>query len=164
MTRLYPHAHLLLLLGCAATVGAALVSQYGFGLDPCVLCLYQRGPYYVAVALLAVTLPWRHHPRIGRLILALVALAMLIDAGIAFFHVGVEHKWWEGTASCGGAVPEAKSLDDLRAQLLNKQPARCDEPALVVLGLSMAGWNMLVALGLAAFAATAARRSGLARA
>ena len=41
------------------------------------------------------------------------------------------------------------SVDDLLSQMNSVQVVRCDVPALVVLGLSLAGWNVLLSLGLA---------------
>ncbi len=158
--RLLPIALPLLALAAAIVVGGALVSQYGFGLQPCVLCLYQRWPYYIIVALALIAWPLTSgRPGLRRGILALIGLIFLAGAGVALFHVGVEAHWWQGTAECGGNLPDANSLDALRAQLLATKPARCDEPALVVLGLSMAGWNMLAALALALVSFGAARRS-----
>ncbi|WP_413204203.1 disulfide bond formation protein B [Rhodospirillum sp. A1_3_36] len=141
-----------LLLASASALLAALYAQFALGLDPCILCLYQRIPY-VAVALLAalafqpnLSSKWRGGA------LALCALALLINAGIAFFHVGVEYHWWQGTASCGTA-PSASgvtSLADLRAVMSAPAPdlPRCDEPAWSLFGITMAGYNMLVCLGL----------------
>jgi disulfide bond formation protein DsbB len=158
--RFSAHALPLLALAAALVVGGALVSQYGFGLQPCVLCLYQRWPYYIIVALGLVAWPLTAgRPGLRRFILALIGLIFLVGAGIALFHVGVESHWWEGTAECGGNLPDANSIDALRAQLLATKPVRCDEPALVVLGLSMAGWNMLAALALALLSFGAARRA-----
>lgn len=160
LDRLVPHALPLLALAAAVVVGAALVSQHGFGLQPCVLCLYQRWPYYIIVPLALIAWPLTaNRPGLRRGALVLIGLIFLAGAGVALFHVGVEARWWEGTAECGGNLPSADSLDALRAQLLATKPVRCDEPALVVLGLSMAGWNMLVGLALALVSFGAARRS-----
>lgn len=157
--RLVPYALPLLALAAAVVVGAALVSQFGFGLQPCVLCLYQRWPYYIIVPLALIAWPLTAgRPGLRRAVLVLIGLIFLAGAGVALFHVGVEAHWWEGTAECGGNLPSADSLDALRSQLLATKPARCDEPALVVLGLSMAGWNMLAALALALVSFRAARR------
>ncbi len=142
---------LVLLLVTAAGLGAAYVMQYGFGLEPCELCLYQRYPYMAAVAVLAVGLGT------GRLQLAL-ALALLLyltDAGIALFHTGVEAGIFALPEGCAAAGGPAGDLAELKARLLAAEPPRCDRPAAVFLGLSIAAWNALLALGLAALAAFA---------
>ena len=88
----------------------------------------------------------------------LAAAAFLIGAGIAAYHVGVEQYWWAGTEACtGAATGSARSVDELRAQIMTAPTARCDEIAWSLFGVSMAGYNFLFSLVLAGFAALAAR-------
>lgn len=137
------------------TLGLVFVSQYGFGLAPCELCLWQRWPYGAAIlfGLAALALPrWR------AALLVLAALSFMVTGGIGVFHAGVEWKWWQGLTSCGGG-PTATTLEDLRAQLMAAPVVRCDEAAIRLLGLSMAGWNVLWSAVLAAFALMAAGRA-----
>ena len=49
-------------------------------------------------------------------------------------------------------------MADFLKQLETTRVVSCTEAAFRVLGLSMAGWNVLVSLGLAAFAAAVAAR------
>lgn len=135
----------------AAILGAALLSQYVGGLQPCVLCVYQRWPYVVTIALgLAGFVLARRHPAAARIMLALAGLTFLVGGGIAFFHVGVEQGWWQGTSGCGAPTGGAMTLEDLRAQVLAAPVVRCDEVSWSLLGISMAGYNFLVSLALAA--------------
>ncbi len=144
---------LLLLLITAAGLGAAYVMEYGFGLEPCELCLYQRYPYMAAVAVLGLGL----FSGLPGPALALALLLYLLDAGIALFHTGVEAGIFALPAGCAASGP-AGSLAELKAQLLATAP-RCDRPAAIFLGLSIAAWNALFALGLAALAAFALWRT-----
>ena len=139
----------------AATLGAAFIAQYGFGLQPCELCLWQRWPYAVAIllGLGAALLPRRRAPLLG-----LAALSFASGGGIAIFHVGVEQHWWQGLASCSGA-PTPNSIEALRTQLMTAPVSRCVEPAFRFLGLTMAGWNVLWSALLAVTTAFAARRA-----
>src|SRR5437868_9278521 len=144
----------LVLAASIAVLGAALVSQYWGGLQPCVLCLYQRYPYWLAIALsvLALAALARGQRRLAGGIIAVTALAFLAGAGVALFHVGVEQHWWAGTAECGASGPLAGgSAADVRARLLAQPVVRCDEVAWSLFGISMAGFNVLVSLGLAGF-------------
>jgi disulfide bond formation protein DsbB len=143
-------------LGSAAVLGAALAFQHLGGLAPCVLCYWQRYPYWAAIPLAAaaaIVVP--RDRRIGAALLGLAAAALATTAAIAAFHVGVEQKWWEGTAACGGTQGPAASLEELRARLLAAPVVRCDEPAWTLFGVSMAGYNFIIASVLAAFAGTA---------
>ncbi len=138
---------LVLLVLSGASLAAALVSQYGFGLHPCILCLYQRVPYGVVMAAAGVALFFRQNRQVIRALLALSALAFVVGAGIALYHVGVEQHWWQGAGGCSGAG-DAADIEALRAQILGSDIVRCDEPELVVLGISMAGYNVLYSLAL----------------
>lgn len=152
----------------AGMLSAALVSQYAFGLAPCTLCHWQRWAHIAAIALALLGIAAAgggasaasvlRGRRMRGAALALVALALLAGAGIAGFHVGVELHWWEGTSTCGGSgTPD--SIDALKAQLMAQPLVRCDEVAFSALGISMAGWNGLLSLALAAAAALAARNT-----
>jgi disulfide bond formation protein DsbB len=151
---------LVILVASVATLGSAFLFQHVGGLAPCVLCVYQRYPYGVAIALGLVAL-FTGDARLRGILLALAALALLIDAGVAAFHVGVEQHWWEGTAACTGSASEpANSLEALRQQVLSSGVVRCDSVPWALFGISLAGYNLLIALGLALFGFAAARQAG----
>lgn len=146
-------------LASVAVLGTALASQYIGGLRPCELCYWQRYPYWATIALgVAGVALARRSARLAAGLAALAGLVFLIGAGIAFFHVGVEQHWWAGTSQCGAFSGPIGSLEELRRQLEAAPIVRCDEPAWTLFGISMAGFNMLVSLALAAITLTSARR------
>jgi disulfide bond formation protein DsbB len=151
--RLFP---LLLLIASAAVVGGALLFQYVGGVQPCELCLYQRWPYYgvIVLALLALAAGKR---RVSLGILALAALVFLAGGALAFYHVGVEQHWFAGPSACTGAPITGATIADLKAQLLARPPVRCDEVAWSLFGVSLAGWNFLASIVLAAGAVAGLR-------
>jgi len=151
-------AALLLLLGCLAALGGALTAQFGFGLHPCVLCLYQRGPFVVGAALSALALLPKVSHRQRLALLGLCALAFAVNTGIASFHVGVEQHWWEGTKECVPTAPVPTTPAEMMAALSAPPPARCDQIPWSLFGISMAGFNVPYSLGLALFAAVMVRR------
>src|SRR5215207_6085285 len=141
-------------VGAAAILGA-LVFQYGFGLQPCPLCLQQRWPYYLTIplALLVALAARRQAPRralVGGLVV--IALVLLWGAGLSVYHAGVEWGWWEGPQDCAGPVTSLGAGGNLLQQMQKVRVVRCDEAAWRLLGLSLAGWNVLIALGRAALA------------
>jgi len=153
-------APLLVALAAAAILGAAYIAEYGFGLEPCRLCLWQRYPYMAAVGLGLTGALLAARPRVRRGLLALAALAFVVAAGLAGFHVGVEQGWWPGLPGCSApAIRQGMSVAELRAVLeAHTQVVPCDEPAWTFLGLSLAAYNLLAALALAAATALALRR------
>ncbi len=144
---------LLATLGSAALLGGAFAFQYIGGLAPCQLCLYQRWPHAAAILIgvLALTTGWRGLAWLG-------TLAALATAAIGIFHVGVEMKWWEGLATCTAGSIEGISASDLLDPSKDVAAVvRCDEIAWSMLGISMAGWNVILSLLLAGLWAKAAR-------
>jgi disulfide bond formation protein DsbB len=147
---------LFLLIASAAILGTAFVSQYVGGLDPCILCLYQRIPYATTIALAIIGLSMSDNIQMIRIIHGMAAAVFLVGAGIAAYHVGVEQAWWAGTAECTGAAPSsAQTVDELRSQIMAAPGARCDEIAWSLFGISMSGYNLLASLALAGYAVMA---------
>lgn len=136
----------------AAILSAAYVSQYGFGLKPCILCLYQRVPYALNITLgIFAFLATFRYPKLVRLFFCLAVLSFLAGAVIAGFHAGVEYGWWKGLPSCGGdIVPMNVSIEDLRKSLTEQEIVRCDKAAWTMFNISMAGYNFFASLALAA--------------
>lgn len=138
-------------LGAAAIAGA-YVFEYGFKLLPCPLCLAQRTPYYVSIPL-ALAVAAGAYARAPRALLAgallAIALVMLWGAGLGVYHSGVEWKWWAGPTDCAAPMASLGSGGSLLQQLQQTTVVRCDEAAWRFLGLSLAGYNVLISLGLA---------------
>jgi disulfide bond formation protein DsbB len=148
----------IVLAASAATLGGVLAFQYWGGLAPCVLCIWQRYAHLAIMVFAALALAIGH-PRWRAVLLAGSGIAAVAGAGIAFFHVGVEQHWWQGTAECGSALPPAATVEELRQRLLAQPVVRCDEVAWSLFGISMAGYNVLLSLALAVFAGAASRRA-----
>lgn len=124
-------------------LGTVLASQYLGGLQPCELCLYQRWPWGVAIALgvlAAVIRPAR------RALVGLAGLVILLGGLLAAYHAGVEYGWFPGFTSCTSGLSAGGSVADLRNQLLNAPVVRCDVPGFVLFGISMAGYNAILSV------------------
>ncbi len=140
----WPLASLLTIFGGAFVLVTALGFQHGFKLPPCQLCYWQRYGYIAAMAIAWTSLlPLPTSARVG---LATVAgLALLATAGIAVYHAGVEWKWWPGPRGCSATSGFGLSIEELKRRILGTPVVRCDAIAWQWLGLSMAGWNAIVA-------------------
>ncbi len=150
---------LAILLVAGATIAGALASEHVFGLLPCKLCLWQRWPYYIGIPLAVATI-LAPNAGLRRAGLGLLAMVFLVSAGLGAYHAGVEWGLWLGPADCGGGggVP-AGSVDDLLRRLETVRVVSCTDAAWRGLGLSLAGWNALISLGLAGAAAWSAGRT-----
>lgn len=156
-------AALLVLTISAATIAIFLFSEHVLGYLPCPLCLQQRMPFYFAAPLAAlIAITPTDQKRLRSVGLLLLALLFLISAGLGAFHAGVEWKFWPGPAGCSGQGSPINAADLLN-QLQSVRVVSCSDAAFRVLGLSMAGWNMVVSLALAALAGAGAMADTLNR-
>jgi len=155
-------ASLLILLVAAATIAGAWFIQLVEDIQPCPLCLEQRYAYYTLIplsALVAISAV-RGSPR-GVLLLGLVllALAALANAALGTYHAGVEWGFWKGPTDCTGPVGNLGSAGSLLERLDTVKVVRCDEVQWRFLGISLAGYNVLISLSMAAIAAWGIGRS-----
>lgn len=129
------------------SLAVAFILQFGFGVQPCILCLYERVPYALLAATGAVGLLFAG-PATQRWLLGLCALILLAGAGLGGYHVGVEEHWWQAATGCAVTPAETLSIDQLQAALLTPLKP-CDQVDFRVAGLSLAGINGLLSLALA---------------
>jgi disulfide bond formation protein DsbB len=146
------HLALFLTLVSAGTLVFVYITQYVFHHEPCILCRYQRGPYFAALGfgLLAAVVAKRK-PDIGFGLLLLAGAGFLVGLGISGYHIGVEQHWWLGPKACGGALPENATLEQLREYLTNRKIVDCGVPSWKFLGLTMTNYNFMMSLGLSVF-------------
>ena len=149
-------AALAVLAVAAATIAGAWFFQLVLGLEPCPMCLEQRYAYYTIIplsALVAIS-PRLGSPR-GVLLLGLALLVAIALANAAFgaYHAGVEWGFWKGPTSCTGPLVNFGSGGSLLDQLDKVKVVPCDVVQWRFLGISLAGYNALISLLMAAIAA-----------
>jgi len=152
---------LVILAIAVSSIAAAFVFE-ALGYAPCELCLKERIPYYAAIPVAGLAVLFASRGPRSLLHAAFVALALIFAASAVFgsYHAGIEWRFWPGPAECTGALDRAASVSDFLKQLQSVKVARCDAPALRILGLSLASWNAVVSAGLAALAVAGARSRG----
>ena len=140
-----------MLLGVTAAITMALVFEHIGGFAPCELCLLQRWAYYSAIplAVSALVLVRAQSGRLAGTLFLLIAFAFLGNAALAAYHSGVEWGFWPGPTSCTGGQHLTTAAGNLLETLATTRIVRCDEPAIRILGLSFAGWNVIASLLLA---------------
>jgi len=149
-------AALAIFAASAATILGAWYFQYVLKLPPCPLCLEERLPYHIVIplsALLSIAAIVRA-PR-ALIVVGFLAImaAILVSAALGAYHAGVEWRWWPGPTDCSGPMTDFTANGPLLKQLQSIHVVRCDEAAWRFLGLSLAGYNVLISLALAAIAA-----------
>jgi len=139
-----------------ATLAGAWYFQLVKGLPPCPLCLEERIPYHVIIPLsllLAIAAAVRAPAKLLTVGFVAIAVAALANVVLGGYHAGVEWRWWAGPADCTGPLTDLHAGGSLLSQLQSIHVVRCDEAAWRFLGISLAGYNALISLVLAAIAA-----------
>jgi len=127
----------------AALLSGALISQYGFGLYPCEMCMWQRWPHLAAIIFASLALLLRSRSWSMPLVVA-AAMAILTSGLIGGFHAGVEYDWWEGFTSCSTTIPAGADILD---SIMNAPLVRCDVAPWTLFGISLAGFNFFLSVG-----------------
>jgi len=140
---------LLLILG-------ALGFEYLGRLPPCEMCMWQRYPH-IAAAIIGIAgyLALRSGlcaPSWSLPIAILTVGLVAISGAFGIYHAGVEWHWWPGPTECSGPIGDLNKGGSLMNQLQSINVVRCDEAAWRLFGISLAGYNALISLALAAFA------------
>jgi disulfide bond formation protein DsbB len=139
----------------AATLAGAWFFELVLDIRPCPLCLEQRYAYYLAVPL-GLVLAFAASRRAPRPVLlagfAVLLLAALANAWLGGYHAGVEWQFWQGPTDCSGPVVNLGSAGNLLERLDTVKVVRCDEVQWRFLGLSLAGYNVLISLAMALIA------------
>ncbi|NVJ69491.1 MAG: disulfide bond formation protein B [Alphaproteobacteria bacterium] len=152
----FPNREPVLFAGIMATL--ILGSAFGFqlaGYPPCELCWWQRYPYMAIMAVSLLATAVKALPQ--KWVLVVLSLLFATDAGIAAFHFGVEQRWWEGLATCSSFVGMTDNINDALKAVMDAPLIRCDEIAWSLFGISMAGYNFLIATVMAVFCLGKAR-------
>ena len=149
--------HLLtsIMVASACALGIALIAQYGYQLNPCELCSYQRIPYGSILLFGGLALAFGGWDRAA--IGYLFGVIFLVGAALAFYHTGVEQHWWQSVTSCGGDQPMPRSLAELTVELTKIMPKACDNIDWTLFGLSMSVYNIVASLVLSTVCILSAR-------
>jgi disulfide bond formation protein DsbB len=139
----------------AATILGAWFFEYAVGLAPCPLCLEERIAYHIIIPLsflMAIAAFVHAPPKLLAVGFAAIIVAALCNVVLGAYHAGVEWHFWAGPAECSGPLGDLTAQGSLLDQLHSVNIVRCDEAAWRFLGLSLAGYNVLISLALAAIA------------
>lgn len=149
-----------------AIILGALAFEYVGGFKPCPLCLQQRYAYYVAIPtiFLALILLSARQRQFATALLFFVSMIFLANSAFGVYHAGAEWGYWAPPTTCSGSGEDlGAGAKSLLSALKNVNIVDCGKPALIILGLSLAGWNAIISLCLsigclkAAFFASAQR-------
>jgi len=140
------------LLMSVIALSGAFTAQFALGLEPCILCLYQRIPFVIVIVLAMIGLMFKP---VRVPIISLCALAFFANAGLAFYHHGVEQQWWVSAFEACAVPdsflnPDSAGTESLLDQLLKTPSVPCNKIPWIdpVFEMSMAFWNIWFCAGM----------------
>jgi disulfide bond formation protein DsbB len=138
-------------LACAALLGYAYYAQFVLHLEPCPLCVFQRVGIFaigIAFALAAALDPvsWGR-----KLYAAAIALTALATVCIAARHLYIQSLPPDSVPACGASLDwmlKVSPLPEVIVKVLSGS-GECAKISWRLFGLSMPGWVLIAAVGLA---------------
>ncbi len=140
---------------------AALLSQLVWDLSPCQMCIYQRIPFLI-VLLLSFLGAFCRDPKAINAVVGGNFLLYVANALLAFYHTGIEQRWWQETQGCKVNFDfDASNAQSLMEKISSAQAHSCatipwQDP---LIGLSMANYNILLCLAMAVYCGFVVLRS-----
>ena len=121
------------------SLAAALYVEYILGFKPCLLCLYQRIPYAIAILISLIAF------FIGNRNILLIILGLTFFAGILLsgYHLSIEKGVIEPLFSCTGENIKALEKEQILKSLNNIQPD-CKDVDFSIFGVSLATLNFII--------------------
>ena len=121
------------------SLAVALYVEYVLGFKPCILCIYQRIPY--AVALLISLIAFFNGNKM--ILLIILGLTFVASALLSGYHVGIEKGIIEPIFSCTGDNINALEKEEILKSLNNIQPD-CRDVDFSLFGISLATLNFII--------------------
>ena len=117
----------------------ALYVEYILGFKPCILCIYQRIPY--AIALLISLIAFFNGNK--KTLLVILGLTFMVSVLLSGYHVGIEEGIIEPIFSCTGDNINALEKEEILKSLNNIQPD-CRDVDFSLFGISLATFNFII--------------------
>ena len=121
------------------SLAAALYVEYVLSFKPCVLCIYQRIPY--AMALLISLIAFFYDNK--KILLVILGLTFMAGVLLSGYHVGIEKGIIEPIFSCTGDNINALEKVEILKSLNNIQPD-CRDVDFSLFGISLATLNFII--------------------
>ena len=127
------------------TLLSAVYIEYILGVKPCILCLYQRVPYIIAIFFCF----YGYYNLKNKLWIYLLVITFLLSAILSGYHVGIENNIFKEFSGCTSNNTDIIDKDELLKSLKETQP-NCKDVTFKIFGFSLATINTVLSLVLSA--------------
>ena len=143
MSKLLKLKNLYLLLTAISifTLLSAVYIEYILGVKPCILCLYQRVPYIIAIFFCF----YGYYNLKNKLWIYLLVITFLLSAILSGYHVGIENNIFKEFSGCTSNNTDIIDKDKLLKSLKETQP-NCKDVTFKLLGFSLATINIFLSI------------------
>ena len=136
------HLKIIFLFSSIALISAFFI-EYVLGHQPCNLCLIERIPYGLSVALIVTMLIFRKNEKF---FIILLIVTFIFSFAISVYHLGIEQGFIQESTVCGVKdFDEIMSKEDLIKQL-NEKIVSCKDVTFRIFGLSLTSINIVISL------------------
>lgn len=122
---------------------SAFFIEFFLKVKPCILCIYQRYPYYIITFL---SLIYFLKKDLKIILILLIILTSLASITLSSYHVGIETGLIEETTSCRTSLNNNLSKDAIFKQLESNLASSCKEVNFKLFGFSLASINIILSL------------------
>ena len=123
------------------TLLSAVYIEYILGVKPCVLCIYQRVPYMIAIFFCF----YGYYNLKNKLWIYLLVITFLLSAILSGYHVGIENNIFKEFSGCTSNNTDIINKDELLNSLKETQP-NCKDVTFKLLGFSLATINIFLSI------------------
>ncbi len=134
--------NIILFLSIFALAGAFFI-EYILGHKPCNLCLIQRVPYILVIALIILVSIFKNFEKNVFLLLSII---FLLAALLAFYHFGIEQGFIEESAVCNTEQNLNNLTKEDLLKELNNTRISCKDVNFRFFGFSLATINTFISL------------------
>ena len=133
---------IILIFSLIALISAFFI-EHILGHKPCNLCLIQRIPYGISVALIATIFILKKNEKF---LILLLVLTFIFSLSISIYHFGIEQGFFQESAVCNSkSFSENITKEDLLKRLAEKTVS-CKDVTFRIFGLSLTSINIVISL------------------
>jgi len=114
--------------------------EYVMNIYACILCKYQRIPYFIISLLLIYLITSKE---VNKKIIYLIIFCLMINIGLSFYHIGIEQNIFSETKACK-ASGSILNQEDLLKQFKSNQITGCADVKFSILGMSLSTLNFIM--------------------
>ena len=133
------------LFSCSIILLVVYYLEYLLDLKPCILCIYQRIPYFFAI-FLAIIFLFIEDYKFQKIFYYLYSITFLSSLLLAIYHFGIENNFWSAFTNCEINDSYIKDKSNLKEYLLEKEFVSCSKVNFSLLGISLVGYNIIISL------------------